>query len=136
RRRDRGAVPGTDRRVARGGGAPTRGPGPGPGAHPRQRSPLRPRRVPRVAGPLRRAGLRPPPRARLPPCPAAVKRLPSPTLLVTAGLAVLALAMRLPFRMQTLYAYDSANYAYALRDYYNVAHHHPHPPGYPLYVAA
>lgn len=38
--------------------------------------------------------------------------------------------------MHTLYAYDSANYAFALRDYYNVVHHHPHPPGYPLYVAA
>jgi 4-amino-4-deoxy-L-arabinose transferase-like glycosyltransferase len=36
---------------------------------------------------------------------------------------------------RTLYAFDSANYALAVRDYYNVAFHQPHPPGYPLYVA-
>jgi hypothetical protein len=35
---------------------------------------------------------------------------------------------------QTLYAFDSANYALAVRDSYNVAFHQPHPPGYPLYV--
>jgi hypothetical protein len=65
-----------------------------------------------------------------------VKRSPTPSLLAATALAALTVALRLPFRMRTLYAYDSANYAYALRDYYNVAHHHPHPPGYPLYVAA
>src|SRR6266581_612070 len=37
---------------------------------------------------------------------------------------------------QTLYAFDSANYALAVRDFYNVAFHQPHPPGYPLYVFA
>jgi hypothetical protein len=42
---------------------------------------------------------------------------------------------RLPFMTEWLYAFDSANYALAVRDYYNVAHHRPHPPGYPLYVA-
>lgn len=42
---------------------------------------------------------------------------------------------RLPLATRTLYAFDSANYALAVRDYYNVAHHQPHPPGYPLYVA-
>jgi hypothetical protein len=35
---------------------------------------------------------------------------------------------------KTLYAFDSANYALAVRDAYNVARHQPHPPGYPLYV--
>jgi hypothetical protein len=35
---------------------------------------------------------------------------------------------------RTLYAFDSANYALAVRDFYNVAFHQPHPPGYPLYV--
>ncbi|MBV9323633.1 MAG: hypothetical protein JO352_07615 [Chloroflexi bacterium] len=35
---------------------------------------------------------------------------------------------------RTLYAFDSANYALAIRDFYNVAFHQPHPPGYPLYV--
>jgi hypothetical protein len=41
---------------------------------------------------------------------------------------------RLPFMTATLYAFDSANYALAVRDFYNVAFHQPHPPGYPLYV--
>lgn len=45
-------------------------------------------------------------------------------------------ATRLPFMTRTPYAFDSANFALAVRDYYNVAHHRPHPPGYPLYVAA
>ena len=35
---------------------------------------------------------------------------------------------------QTLYAFDSANYALAVQHFYNVAFHQPHPPGYPLYV--
>ena len=35
---------------------------------------------------------------------------------------------------RTLYAFDSANFALAVRDFYNVAFHQPHPPGYPLYV--
>lgn len=43
-------------------------------------------------------------------------------------------ASRLPFMTHTLYAFDSANYALAVRDFYNVAFHQPHPPGYPLYV--
>jgi len=51
---------------------------------------------------------------------------------VTLVLAVF--ATRLPFMTQTLYAFDSANYALAVRDFYNVAFHQPHPPGYPLYV--
>src|SRR5262249_25421282 len=38
------------------------------------------------------------------------------------------------FMTRTLYAFDSANYALAVRDFYNVAFHQPHPPGYPLYV--
>lgn len=41
---------------------------------------------------------------------------------------------RIPFASQMLYGWDSANFALAL-DYYNVAWHQPHPPGYPLYVA-
>src|SRR5579859_4904235 len=49
-------------------------------------------------------------------------------------LVVLTVATRLPFMTQTLYAFDSANYALAVRDFYNVAFHQPHPPGYPLYV--
>lgn len=57
-------------------------------------------------------------------------------LSVTAALAGLTVVTRLPFASEMLYSYDSANYAFAIRDYYNVGHHHPHPPGYPLYVAA
>jgi hypothetical protein len=47
---------------------------------------------------------------------------------------VAAVATRLPFMTQTLFAFDSANYALAVRNFYNVAFHQPHPPGYPLYV--
>jgi dolichyl-phosphate-mannose-protein mannosyltransferase len=42
---------------------------------------------------------------------------------------------RAPFMTQTLYAFDSANYALAVARFYNVAFHQPHPPGYPVYVA-
>ncbi|MHB1162308.1 MAG: hypothetical protein ACYC3V_18545 [Chloroflexota bacterium] len=42
-------------------------------------------------------------------------------------------ASRIPFTSQMLYAWDPANFALALQ-YYNVAFHQPHPPGYPLYV--
>jgi Dolichyl-phosphate-mannose-protein mannosyltransferase len=51
-----------------------------------------------------------------------------------SALVVLTVATRLPFTTHTLYAFDSANYALAVRDFYNVAFHQPHPPGYPLYV--
>src|SRR5579864_4623384 len=57
--------------------------------------------------------------------------------LFTIGLSTLVVASvitRLPFMTQTLYAFDSANYALGVRDFYNVAFHQPHPPGYPLYV--
>ncbi len=49
-------------------------------------------------------------------------------------LVVATIATRLPFMTRSLYAFDSANYALAIRDFYNVAFHQPHPPGYPLYV--
>jgi hypothetical protein len=55
---------------------------------------------------------------------------------VTAALALLVVVSRLPFASEMLYSYDSANYAFAVRDYYHVGHHHPHPPGYPLYVGS
>lgn len=61
----------------------------------------------------------------------------SATLLWRWGPSLLLLGVlltRLPFMTSTLYAWDSANYALAVRDYYNVAHHQPQPPGYPLYV--
>ena len=45
------------------------------------------------------------------------------------------LVSRIPFRSEALFAWDSANFAYALEEY-NVAFHQPQPPGYPLYVAS
>jgi 4-amino-4-deoxy-L-arabinose transferase-like glycosyltransferase len=51
------------------------------------------------------------------------------------ALVVATVASRLPFMTQTLYAFDSANYALAVSSFYNVAFHQPHPPGYPIYVA-
>lgn len=51
-----------------------------------------------------------------------------------ALVVVLGIATRLPFMTRTLYAFDSANFALAVQDFYNVAFHQPHPPGYPLYV--
>jgi hypothetical protein len=55
---------------------------------------------------------------------------------VIAGVALVGVTIlsRLPFMTRTLYAFDSANYALGVRDFYNVAFHQPHPPGYPLYV--
>jgi hypothetical protein len=55
--------------------------------------------------------------------------------LATGGLGLVVPLTRAPFMTRTLYAFDSANYALAVRDFYNVAFHQPHPPGYPLYVA-
>ena len=62
------------------------------------------------------------------------KRSPPAFALASAALVAATVATRLPFMTQTLYAFDSANYALAVRDFYNVAFHQPHPPGYPLYV--
>src|SRR5262249_43771150 len=57
-----------------------------------------------------------------------------PFTIGTAALVAATVLTRLPFMTRTLYAFDSANYALAVRDFYNVAFHQPHPPGYPLYV--
>src|SRR5438309_9492015 len=62
------------------------------------------------------------------------KRSPNTFAVAAAGLVIIAVATRIPFMTNTLYAFDSANYALAVRDFYNVAFHQPHPPGYPLYV--
>lgn len=55
--------------------------------------------------------------------------------LLAAGLALLTVLSRLPFRSHYLFSWDSANFALAL-ERYNVAFHQPQPPGYPLYVGA
>lgn len=50
-------------------------------------------------------------------------------------LVVATVASRWPFRTDYLFDWDSANFALAL-ERYDVTQHRPHPPGYPLYVAA
>src|ERR671933_264633 len=62
------------------------------------------------------------------------QRTPVVFALASAALVAATVISRLPFMTRTLYAFDSANYALAVRDFYNVAFHQPHPPGYPLYV--
>ena len=52
---------------------------------------------------------------------------------VAVGLFFLALALRVPFRSQLAYHWDSAEFALAIREY-NVALSQPHAPGYFLYV--
>ena len=55
--------------------------------------------------------------------------------LLSIGFLAVTLASRIPFRSEMLFAWDSANFAFAL-DEFNVAFHQPQPPGYPLYVAS
>jgi hypothetical protein len=52
-----------------------------------------------------------------------------------AGFAAIVFATRWPFRSQTLFSWDSANFALAL-DKIDIAAHRPHPPGYLGYVFA
>ena len=52
-----------------------------------------------------------------------------------AALACLFIAAHLPFIPPALEDIDSVNFALGVRDF-DVAHHQPHPPGYPVYVAA
>lgn len=49
--------------------------------------------------------------------------------------ALFAAAMRWPAKSLTLWDWDEALFALALRDY-DVTAHHPHPPGFPLFIAA
>lgn len=51
-----------------------------------------------------------------------------------AALAVAFLVLHLPYLPASLEDLDSINFALALRRF-DVAHHQPHPPGYPIYVA-
>ncbi len=55
--------------------------------------------------------------------------------LLSVGFLVVTAVSRIPFRSETLFAWDSANYAFALAEY-NVVFHQPQPPGYPLYVGS
>lgn len=48
--------------------------------------------------------------------------------------AALALFVRLPFAAQRMWDHDSVQFALGV-ERYDLAAHHPHPPGYPLYIA-
>lgn len=54
---------------------------------------------------------------------------------VAPALAILFLGLHLPFLPASLEDLDSFNFALGVRDF-DVARHQPHPPGYPLYIAA
>src|SRR4051812_43858307 len=56
-----------------------------------------------------------------------------PGLVVT--LSIVVLALHLPFLPRSLEDLDSINFALGVR-HFDVARHQPHPPGYPLYIAA
>jgi len=47
--------------------------------------------------------------------------------------AVVALLIRLPFAAQRMWDHDSVQFALGV-EHYDLAAHHPHPPGYPLYI--
>lgn len=53
---------------------------------------------------------------------------------IALGLALIVLLTRIPLRARFLYHWDSVNYALAMEKF-NILAHHPHPPGYVLYVA-
>jgi hypothetical protein len=57
------------------------------------------------------------------------------TLRRPALLALLFLAVHLPFLPASLEDLDSVNFALGVR-HFDVAHHQPHPPGYPLFILA
>jgi len=62
--------------------------------------------------------------------------IPGRVFAVWSGcLAAFVLVTRWPIRSHYLFSWDAANFAAALDDF-NVVFHHPHPPGYPLYVGA
>jgi hypothetical protein len=64
-------------------------------------------------------------------------RLRSITSLASGAgiLALLFLALHLPFLPASLEDLDSINFALGI-DHFDVAHHQPHPPGYPLFLLA
>jgi hypothetical protein len=54
--------------------------------------------------------------------------------LIAAALALVTVATRLPFRSHRVFNWDAVNFVLALHDY-DVRLHHPHPPGYPVFIA-
>ena len=63
--------------------------------------------------------------------PSASHRSLSRAALIAAALALL---VRLPFAAQRMWDHDSVQFALGVEKY-DLAAHHPHPPGYPLYIA-
>lgn len=53
---------------------------------------------------------------------------------IVAGIAVVFLALHLPFMASALADIDSVNLALGIRDF-DPAQHRPHPPGYPVFIA-
>jgi len=88
---------------------------------------------------LARAGVR-----RLPVADVQATGVPSPPVaarhssltdvLIAVGLALAAIATRYPVRSRRAFNWDAVNFVLALA-HYDVRLHHPHPPGYPAFVA-
>ncbi|HEX4345930.1 MAG TPA: hypothetical protein VHZ73_00055 [Vicinamibacterales bacterium] len=55
-------------------------------------------------------------------------------LRIAGGAATLFLLLHLPYLPKSLEDVDSINFAMGVRDF-DVAHHQPHPPGYPVFIA-
>jgi len=53
--------------------------------------------------------------------------------LIAAVFALATIATRFPFRSHRVFNWDAVNFVLAMRDY-DVRLHHPHPPGYPVFV--
>lgn len=53
--------------------------------------------------------------------------------MIAAGFALLTIVTRFPFRSHRVFNWDAVNFVLALGDY-DVRLHHPHPPGYPIFV--
>lgn len=53
--------------------------------------------------------------------------------LIAAAFALATIATRYPFRSHRVFNWDAVNFVLAMRDY-DVRLHHPHPPGYPVFV--
>lgn len=58
----------------------------------------------------------------------------SPDRLIALGVALLTIGTRFPMRSHRVFNWDAVNFVLALSDY-DVRLHHPHPPGYPVFVA-
>jgi hypothetical protein len=57
-----------------------------------------------------------------------------PDAAIAAALALATIATRFPFRSHRVFNWDAVNFVLAMHDY-DVRLHHPHPPGYPVFIA-